>query len=52
MTEKEWEKLFDLINKVVDGNASYSEKRAELLAKASEYGAEINLGEFASWVDE
>lgn len=52
MNEKDWEKFFDLVNKIVDAPATYKEKRAELHRKAEEYSCEINLEELGAWISD
>lgn len=49
MIERDWEKLFEIINKIVDGPGSFKEKKEEVLAKAQEYNCDINFEEFVAW---
>ncbi len=52
MTEKEWTKFFELLEKVVElPNMSVGEKIAEVKAQAETYGeaAEMCLEEFTAW---
>jgi hypothetical protein len=46
MEESEWEKLFELIDKVIGLSMSASDRGELIRVKATEYGSEINLAEF------
>lgn len=49
MSEKEWEKLFELIGKVVNlPGMSADEKGQEIRRQAKEHGADGDLEEFVS----
>jgi co-chaperonin GroES (HSP10) len=53
MTDKEWEKFFDLMGKVVNlEGLSANEKAAEVRAQAVKSGDEVNLEEFTGWFAE
>ena len=52
MTEREWEKFFDLIEKIVElRDMSVNEKCAEVVKQAKERGgsADMNFEEFTAW---
>ena len=49
MSDKEWEKFFELIDKIIDlPGVSANERGALIREKASENGSETNLQEFCS----
>lgn len=50
MTEKDWVRFFDLIDKIVTMGGSWQEKRDEILRQADTYGARTHLEEIANWV--
>lgn len=50
MSDKEWERLFELVGKVANlPGLSAKEKAALLKEKAEEHGAATDLGEFANY---
>jgi hypothetical protein len=50
VSEKEWEKFFDMVDKIVNADGTAQEKSSLLLQKAKEYGTEVNLEELCAWV--
>lgn len=50
MTDREWEKFFDLMSKIVNEEGkTFEQKKRQLLEKAKEHGVELDLEEFGSW---
>lgn len=49
MTEKDWEKFFELVDKIVDLPMPARDKAIEVEAKAEEYGSSTNFYEFCGW---
>lgn len=49
MTDKEFERFFDLFAKIMRLPGNWMDKRDTVLEKAKEYGEENNLSEFAGW---
>jgi hypothetical protein len=49
MTEREWEKFFELMGKIVSGGGSWQEKAEHVKDMAHVNGAETQLEEFAAW---
>lgn len=45
LTEKEWERFSDLLDKIVNSGGTWEEKAAAVRANCNE----TNLGEFANW---
>jgi hypothetical protein len=52
MTEKDWDRLFDLIEQVVNGPGPWQEKAQAVRAEAQARGAETALEEFGGWFAE
>jgi hypothetical protein len=52
MTDKEWEKLFALIGKLVNLPMPANEKASLLKEEAESAGAMTDLEELASWLQE
>lgn len=51
MSEKDWEKFFELIDKIVEQGNPFEEKKQDVLMKNKEYG-NLNFEEFVSWFSE
>lgn len=49
MNDKEWEKFFELIDKIVNMEGTWQEKRATVLDQARVEGSVVNLDEFLGW---
>lgn len=49
MTDLEWEKFFELLDKIVMLPMPYREKAEFVKNKATEQGSDGNLEEFAGW---
>jgi hypothetical protein len=49
--EDDWEKFFELVDKIVDGPGTMKEKTEEVLRKAQEHSCEINFEELVAWFE-
>lgn len=52
MSDREWEKFFELLSKFVNQGKAVPEKEAELKAQVKANAAETDLGEFVSYAQE
>lgn len=50
MPDKEWERFFELMRKIVELEMPVSDKIETVADKAVEFDAEMALDEFNSWV--
>lgn len=49
---KEWEKFFELIDKIVNDGRPFSEKLTAVKDAAETNGSDVNLEEFVEWFDD
>lgn len=49
MSDREWEEFYRLLSKITDGNGSWEEKKATVLAEAEKNEAGSQLEEFVGW---
>ena len=47
MNEKKWERFFELISDIVNGEGSWNEKKAEVIAQAGPGNSDFS--EFLNW---
>jgi hypothetical protein len=52
MTEKDWEKFCDLLDKIVSMEGVWQDKAKVVKEKIEQYGSLENLLEFVTWTDD
>jgi hypothetical protein len=52
MDQRQWDKFFELLDKVADLPGTWQEKKAELKRQAEDAGSFNNLEEVAGWFNE
>jgi hypothetical protein len=51
MSDKDWEKFFELLTAIVNGDGAWREKAEEVRSKSDEHDARASLEEFAGWAE-
>lgn len=49
MSDRQWEKFFELLNAIVNGQGTAAEKAAEVARRAAANSSDGDLEEFLSW---